>query len=430
MASIGTDPKGRRRVLFVAGDGSRKQIYLGLVKAKQAEEVRLRVEALLRAQDTGAIDEVTATWVLERNDRMHKKLSDVGLVKPRNAGNGAIGAFIDRYLESRPNLKPRTVINFKQLRKKLVKFFGETRDMRTVSAGDTEAFRLQLVNDELGENTIRRFIGRSRQLFKAAIRQELVRGNNPFDGMAAAVGTDKSRQFFVTREMICKVIEKCPNAQWKLLIALSRYGGVRTPSESLALKWSDINWGEGRIKITSPKTEHHQGKDCRIIPLFPELRPFLEDALGEQQLLAGDGEKSDYVITQYRDAGQNLRTQFERIITKAGLKKWPKLFHNMRASRQTELAESYPIHVVCEWIGNSKAIAQKHYLQVTDAHFERAIQSEGACAPPSAHNPAEPGATERKTDDQTCLVGAGNDDERNGTKEEYPQQGSNLRPPV
>jgi hypothetical protein len=44
----------------------------------------------------------------------------------------------------------------------------------------------------------------------------------------------------------------------------------------------------------------------------------------------------------------------------------------MRASRQTELAESYPIHVVCEWIGNSRAVAQEHYLTVTDAHFLKA----------------------------------------------------------
>lgn len=31
------------------------------------------------------------------------------------------------------------------------------------------------------------------------------------------------------------------------------------------------------------------------------------------------------------------------------------------------------MHVVCQWIGNSQAIAAKHYLQVTDEHFERAV---------------------------------------------------------
>lgn len=35
--------------------------------------------------------------------------------------------------------------------------------------------------------------------------------------------------------------------------------------------------------------------------------------------------------------------------------------------------EIYPAHVVCGWIGNSEAVARKHYLQVTDAHFEKAV---------------------------------------------------------
>src|SRR5262249_37837408 len=51
---------------------------------------------------------------------------------------------------------------------------------------------------------------------------------------------------------------------------------------------------------------------------------------------------------------------------------WPKLFQNLRASRETELAAAFPLHVVCRWIGNSALVAQKHYLQVTEADFERA----------------------------------------------------------
>ena len=44
----------------------------------------------------------------------------------------------------------------------------------------------------------------------------------------------------------------------------------------------------------------------------------------------------------------------------------------MRLTQQTELADKYPIHVVCAWLGNSRAVAQEHYLQLTDVHFEHA----------------------------------------------------------
>jgi len=39
----------------------------------------------------------------------------------------------------------------------------------------------------------------------------------------------------------------------------------------------------------------------------------------------------------------NLRTTFEKIIERAGLTQWPRLFHNLRASRETELVERFPV---------------------------------------------------------------------------------------
>lgn len=71
-----------------------------------------------------------------------------------------------------------------------------------------------------------------------------------------------------------------------------------------------------------------------------------------------------------------MRTQAHRIIKRAGLIPWPKTFQNLRSSRQTELAETFPIQCVCAWIGNSTEIARKHYLQVTDAHWEKATKAQ------------------------------------------------------
>ena len=40
-----------------------------------------------------------------------------------------------------------------------------------------------------------------------------------------------------------------------------------------------------------------------------------------------------------------------------------------------ELANEFPIHVVCERIGNSAEVARKHYLHVTEEHFEKATSN-------------------------------------------------------
>jgi hypothetical protein len=70
----------------------------------------------------------------------------------------------------------------------------------------------------------------------------------------------------------------------------------------------------------------------------------------------------------------NLRTQMGRILERARIKQWPKLFQTLRATRETELVQQgHPIHVVCAWLGNTPKVASKHYLQVTDEDFQRAL---------------------------------------------------------
>lgn len=154
---------------------------------------------------------------------------------------------------------------------------------------------------------------------------------------------------------------------WRLIFALSRFGGLRCPSEHLALTWDCIDWEKDRIR--SPKTEHHAGKVSRTVPIFPEIRPHLEAAFAQ----AAEG--SIYVIGRYRSTNVNLRTQLTRTIERAGLEPWPNLFQNLRSTRETDLAEQFPIHVVCAWIGNTKAVAAKHYLQITEEHFRKATQN-------------------------------------------------------
>ena len=190
-----------------------------------------------------------------------------------------------------------------------------------------------------------------------------------------------------------KVLGACPDAEWRLLFALSRYGGLRCPSEHLALRWADVDWERSRLTVHSSKTEHHPGGESRLVPLFPELVPHLREVF---EWAEPGGE---YVITRYRHPSANLRTQLNRIIKRAGLKAWPKLFQNLRSTRQTELEEDFPTHVVCAWMGNSRPVAMKHYLQVTDEHFERAARSIEA-----VQNPVQQSAARSRNASQALNV--------------------------
>ena len=72
-----------------------------------------------------------------------------------------------------------------------------------------------------------------------------------------------------------------------------------------ALKWTDIDWVNGRFVVSSPKTEHHEGHESRVVPLFPELLPHVHEAF--EQAEPG----TEFCITRYRDQKVNLRTRLQ-----------------------------------------------------------------------------------------------------------------------
>ena len=153
------------------------------------------------------------------------------------------------------------------------------------------------------------------------------------------------------------------------IVALARFGGVRILSEINGLRWEHILWDESRIILPSPKTERYEGRDKRVFPLFLELRPYL-DELFELALLG-----SQFVCDRYRNRKSELVYALKIVIKRIGMDPWPRLFHNLRASRQTELQQEFPTHVVCAWLGNTPKVAQESYLQVTEEHFARALQN-------------------------------------------------------
>jgi integrase len=381
MASIGNDPGGFRRILFVAADGKRKTLRLGKVARRQAESVKVHVEHLVSAVKTRtAAPPETATWLSQIDDALYSKLAKVGLAAPRvTAEVVTLAKFLDCYIASRTDVKPSTATVYGHTRRCLVEFFGAGKPLAEITIADAAKFKRWLEtskfertqggsgNRKLSDSTVCRRYSIARQFFNEAVDDRAI-VENPFRKLKGiGVKANRVRDYFITRQAAAKVLDACPDNEWRLLFALSRYGGLRCPSEHLALTWDDVDWERGRLTVHVPKLEHRGPEHAtRVIPIFPELRPYLERAWDEAP------EGATFIIARYRAANVNLRTQLERIIRRAGLKPWEKLFQNLRATRQTELANDYPEHVACKWIGNSESVAKRHYLQVTDAHFEAA----------------------------------------------------------
>ena len=206
-------------------------------------------------------------------------------------------------------MSKHTIRNWRSTRDKLASHFGPDCDMRTIRPGDCDDWRQWLV-DSCAEATMAQHVENARHYFRVAKRKGVVDAN-PFEDIRGGSQTNSARQHFVDRETVEKVMSAAPDDEWRLIIALSRFGGVRTPSETTALQWDHIDWAEGRISMPSPKTAK-RGKPFRVAPLFPELRPHLTRAFERAP------EGAIYVVQKNRDDAANWRTQLLRIIRRAG----------------------------------------------------------------------------------------------------------------
>ncbi len=354
-------------------NSSRPRVRLGKVTKKQADTARTHIEQLIACKRTGStMPPATAQWLVTLDSVTRSRLNALGLLNGDRSSEDDIlvGAWAADYIEKRTDIKPRTRQNMTQARAFLMEFLEDDLPLSRFTPGHADDFRLFLLRKGQAEATVRRRCKRSKQFFAAAIKHGHI-STNPFDGVQTSNVANVERRVFVERATVETVMEACPDEQWKLIFALARYGGLRIPSEIQGLRWMDIDWAQKRFTVHCPKTEHIEGKKHRVIPLFPELVPHI--AAWQRQRRPGEELVFPTLVKR-----SNLREHALRIIRKAGLKPWTRVFQNLRASRETELVEDFPIHVVTAWLGNSPETAIKHYLSVRDTHFERAAEDGAA----------------------------------------------------
>lgn len=408
MASLTTDKNGNRVIQFFDRNRKRQTIRLGTdVSLKQAGRIKLKIENLIAASKSGdrlSIDDETAKWTRDIGDDLAAKLAKAGLIEPRakaEAGAHTLDAFCVAYIEMRvapdkdgkASIGPATRIGFEQIRQRLMAHFGKDRRLSSITLGDCDEW-VVFLRSKYAAATVAKTIKRARQIFKAALRKKLI-AENPLTEIPAGSEENRERMHYIDRATAGKVLAAAPDAEWKAIFAACRFGGLRCPSELAELKWEDIDFKrEYVLKVRSPKLRR-SSKYTRTVPIFDELYPYFaalyDDACERHDFEDPELWKGEKVFPRAQH-GKNLATQMARIIVKGARitpmippknpddpkdigQPWPRLFQNLRSSRETELIadpenlfrpEDRPsIMQVCEWLGNSPVVAAKHYLQAT-----------------------------------------------------------------
>lgn len=381
MASVNKDSKGWK-VSYVDADNNRRSLRPGKVNKATAQQIARHIDVLVASKASGGtVDRTTALWLGEIGDKLYAKLVKAGLTEPKEPTEPeqltTLATFLDEYVETGVTKKgnpasDNTLKNWRFTREMLLDCFDGRRPVDSFSVADGKAFRKWLERrkipisnrsptGKMSETSIRQRVGNAKSMFNQAVLEELV-PQNPFRNQISSLRAGDEGKQNIPVDVIGKVIEAAPSAQWRLLIALWRFAGLRK-MEPMGLTWADVLWDQGKLRVRSSKTKHHAGKDQRYVPIRD-----VEHYLSEAFTLAGD---DPYLFPDIRRT--DLFHRFESIVEKAGVQPWPNLIKNLRLSCENDwlTASEAPAHVIAAWIGHSVVVQNASYAIVSDGHFDQ-----------------------------------------------------------
>lgn len=375
MASIIHRKDGHRWIQFVGPTG-RRVIRFGKVPDRVAAIAKAHIEDLL----TGHPSKTTRVWVAEQPAKIRKRLVTLGLIE---STANTLTELTTAYIDSLANAKS-TVDTAHHVTWNLLDYFGENCLIRSINEASPRLFhgymktrgkRIGKRNgDERGPLSIATASKRmdiAKRIFQFAVDCRWL-DSNPFEAIPSRNEINRARDRFIKAELIEELLD-IVDVEFSALVALVRYGGLRCPSEVLKMTWDAVDWDRMSICVQSIKTRHHRGRNIRLVPMFPEIHSRL-DALW-QCVEAGALLFPNHQVTRTA-----ITNKLQRYLRRLGHALWPKPWQNMRTTRETELTEQFPIHVVCSWIGNSPKVAIEHYNQITAEHWASALNLKTAAS--------------------------------------------------
>ena len=329
-----------------------------------AEEVGTMLDRWTLAEHRGeTLDRTTKAFFETAPSYLKQRFAQLGILEAR-AAYTLKDAWNEFFVEKSAEVAGSTQLIWNLVGERLKRLFDERRLVSEITELEALESRKRLA-EVYSEATVSMTIGRLRTFWNWCVKHD-VTDQNVYEGVRKGSTANRSKDFQIPRDWTERILDACPSQNWRTLFVLWRIAGLRQ-QEPLLITWDCVNWDKKRLRVPSPKTSRYEGREDRIVPLFPILEKELSASWEE----VPTGER--YVVWQNRR--QNFDSGFKRILFFAGLTPWQKLFQNMRASAENDLVEDgYPAHVVGAWIGHTPKVQYQHYLRTLDAYFDRATQ--------------------------------------------------------
>jgi integrase len=338
-------------------DGRRRTLFLGAKYTKTiAREIKDVVEKIVDSRVTGIpLDARTEAWLSLLTDDMRRRFISAGLIKEKETIT--FGELMCSFFDSPHEWSEGTCKTSRHCIERLAQVIDCSRRADEITKQDILDAKQNLEKSYSG-STVGQTLGFGAQVYRWGVDLRLV-AFNPFDGVKKQASKNKSREFFVERELFEKILDACEDDRFRNALVLYRYGGLRR-SEAFLIRWDMIDYSKGTLKVLSPKTKK-SGKSQRTVPLFPEIRDKLRKIPNSKDNLV----VSDLIC-------HNFQYQFKTLLQRNGFDVWPRLFQNLRSSRAIEINERFGPIAESEWLGHTQEVAKNHYLSVSKDLFASA----------------------------------------------------------
>lgn len=319
---------GGRRITRKLGPKRRPGTREGLTRSQAERELRRRIEAEL------------ATPLAAR-----LSLAQAG----------------ERYLRHIRSLRraPSTLQDYEIiLRRHLAPFFGE-RPLERVTSADVAAYADRKLGAGLAHNTVRNHLNLLYGVFVHAVK----RGWAPANPVA---GVDRPRPErvdpdirFLDEPELEALLRAVPDDGFgpsdRTVYLTAAMSGLRQ-GELLALRWRDVDWSVGVIRV---RRKHYRGefgqpkskRSSRAVPMADRLAAELEHHFQRSSYRRDDDLVFGHPqLGTVRDASK-LRRRFLAAARAAGLR--PARFHDLRHTFGTRMAAAgAPLRAIQEWMGH------------------------------------------------------------------------------
>jgi len=322
-----------------------------------------------------------------RRDRVSAraaKLKAKRLEEQLNCGRAApdkryiLQEYVDRFIANHTKLSAGTRRLYRLTGRYLTGYFGADRRIDSITPAETSDWRGWLARGEYNglnvqkkgtpsESTVCRCCKEAKAIFNRAVKEKVL-SENPFEHLDSSAPTPDKKWAYVDLPTLQRLLDACPNQDWKNLLALCRFAGLRR-GEAMRLRWSAVDMDRRRIAVNddiSHQDSKHRRREC---PIVPELYDILFDAFM-------DGKGGELVVDA-ANIGGSFHRGFEVLAKRAKVATYARPFHTLRKNCETDWLSEYDVFTVCEWLGHGPAIAKRHYHRAKDETFEQAAGLNG-----------------------------------------------------